>query len=139
MARVWVERWFPANARELHNVLTFVSEAARPTGLGAQQASRLELALEEALVNVCSYAYPDGRGEVVVRVQAGKDRVIVELEDGGAPFDPLSLAEPDVQAPLEERAPGGLGILLVRRMMDEVRYRRDGDRNVLTLVLRRAG
>ncbi|HSR11121.1 MAG TPA: ATP-binding protein, partial [Thermodesulfobacteriota bacterium] len=56
---------------------------------------------------------------------------------GGAPFDPTSIPPPDVRLPLSRRAPGGLGFFLVRNMVNEIRYRRDGDRNVLTLLIRK--
>lgn len=90
---------------------------------------QLQLAVEEAVMNTCSYAYQVPPGEIVVRVHSEKDRFAVELIDEGIPFDPLAAEEPDTKASLEERGIGGLGILLIRRTMDEVHYRREDNHN----------
>jgi anti-sigma regulatory factor (Ser/Thr protein kinase) len=98
---------------------------------------QLELAVEEAVVNICLYAYEVPPGELLVRIDPGEKSFIVELVDEGIPFDPLAVNEPDLRAAVEERAVGGLGIFLVRRVMDEVAYHREGSRNVLRLVIHR--
>jgi serine/threonine-protein kinase RsbW len=98
---------------------------------------QLELAVEEAVVNICLYAYEVPPGELLVRIESGEERFVVDLIDEGVPFDPLAVEEPDLRAPAEERKVGGLGIFLVRRVMDEVAYRRDGSSNILRLVIRR--
>ena len=61
-------------------------------------------------------------------------RLMIQIMDWGIAFDPLSLPEPDIEAPIEERKIGGLGIYMMRNIMDEVLYKREGDRNILTLV-----
>ena len=66
-----------------------------------------------------------------------RSRFVVELIDEGVPFDPLAVEDPDMRAGVVDRPIGGLGIFLVRRVMDEVAYLRDGSRNVLKLVIRR--
>ncbi len=63
---------------------------------------------------------------------------MVEVEDRGFPFNPLSVQAPDLSSSLEQRRPEGLGVLLIRKMADEVRYRREADRNILTLIMRKA-
>jgi serine/threonine-protein kinase RsbW len=130
------ERRFPADAGRVGESVRFVADLAAAAGLETERIGRLELAVEEAVVNVCHYAYPSGGGEVVVRVTEEPGRLTVEVEDSGAAFDPLSVPAPDVAAPVDERRIGGLGILLIQRLMDEVRYRREGGRNVLTMVVR---
>ena len=99
----------------------------------------INLALEEAVTNVMMYAYP-GRndGKVLVEYtevedEAGK-RLIFTVSDTGIPFDPTKKEEVDTTLSAEERAIGGLGIHLVRQLMDEVRYARVEDKNILTLV-----
>jgi anti-sigma regulatory factor (Ser/Thr protein kinase) len=114
-------------------VVAFVSGLAGRAGLAADQAMRLELAVEEWVVNLCSHAYAGGAGEVEVAVLKGEGELLVEIIDEGPPFDPTASADPDVALPLEQREPGGLGLLLIRRMTDEVRYSRDGGRNTITL------
>ncbi len=116
-----------------------VAEAAQAAGLPPERVRQLELAVEEAVVNVCRYAYGGGGGNLVVRVTHAGGALAVEVEDRGAAFDPLAQPLPDTAVPIERRPIGGLGILLIQRMVDEVRYRRAGDRNVLTLVVRLSG
>ena len=93
------------------------------------------LAIEELVTNTIGYGYDDG-GEhsidVVLRIEG--DTLTVEIADDGRAFDPLQAPEPDLGAPLEERAVGGLGIYLVRKTMDGVAYRRQDGRNVVTLT-----
>ena len=92
---------------------------------------QLLVAADEILTNVASYAYPpDAPGEL----QAGT--LSLTFADRGLPYDPLSAPPPDLTRPLAERAPGGLGLFIVRKTMDAVAYRRDGDRNLLTLTKR---
>ena len=96
----------------------------------------MDLAVEEIVVNICSYAYQIPPGEITVRLEETEDALAVDFIDNGVPFDPLAVEEPDVARPLQEREQGGLGILLVRRVMDEVHYRREKDRNCLRIVVK---
>jgi anti-sigma regulatory factor (Ser/Thr protein kinase) len=95
----------------------------------------VNLAVEEILTNIISYGYTDNREEheikVSVSVQPGEVRV--DVEDDGQPFNPLEAPEPDTTKPLEERTAGGLGIHLVRQLMDDLDYKRQGDRNLLSI------
>lgn len=94
----------------------------------------LQLALEEVFTNIVSYGYEDDQvHEVHVEIAVQDGTVTVRVEDDGRPFDPLQKPPPDVTAPLEERAVGGLGIYLVRKLMDSAEYRREGGRNILLL------
>jgi len=96
----------------------------------------MELVIEEVLVNIVKYAYA-GRepGDMTIICSEDEEHLILDVEDSGVPFDLLTAAEPDVTAGVEERPIGGLGIYLIKKLTDEVRYRRDGDRNRLTLKL----
>lgn len=98
------------------------------------------MAAEEILVNVIRYAYPGGGpGEVEIRGRADSgDGVTLEFEDNGEPFDPTSLPQPDLNLSVSDREVGGLGVFLVRKMVNEIRYRREGDRNILTFVVRKS-
>jgi anti-sigma regulatory factor (Ser/Thr protein kinase) len=113
-----------------------VTGLAAEAGVSGEKVSRLNLAIEEWATNVCRYAYGGGNGFVWVAVRRDGNAIVVELSDEGSPFDPTAAAEPDVSVPLSERSPGGLGLLLMRRMVDELSYRRDGHRNVVTLAVR---
>jgi serine/threonine-protein kinase RsbW len=137
MAAALLERSFPALLAHVSEVVGWVSELASQAGIAAERLMRLELAVEEALANLCNHAYAGTSGDMVVRVRSDANRFLVELEDAGPPFDPLAAPEPDVTQKLENRRPGGLGIFLMRRAVDELRYRRQGDRNVLSMVVKR--
>jgi anti-sigma regulatory factor (Ser/Thr protein kinase) len=99
-------------------------------------AGEIRLIAEEALTNVVKYGYgrperPSVLAELSVEVDA--EDVRLEIRDGGTPFDPLSQPSPDLEAPPETKKEGGLGIYLLRSLADEVRYRREGGANVLSL------
>jgi len=128
---------FEATTDTIPEVIGFIAGEAGVWGLHPQRLMQLELAVEEAVVNICLYAYEVPPGELLIRVESGAAQFVVELIDEGVPFDPLGVDEPDLRAPAGERQVGGLGIFLVRRVMDEVAYRRDGASNILRLVIRR--
>jgi serine/threonine-protein kinase RsbW len=133
------ERAFPATVEKVTEMVAYVSGRAEEHGFADLRLMQLELAVEEAVVNICSYAYEKPPGEVVVRTRSIADTFVVELVDDGVPFDPLAKTDPDLPDNLDSRVVGGLGILLIRRVMDEVRYRRENGRNVLTLMVRSEG
>jgi serine/threonine-protein kinase RsbW len=132
-----VEKRFEAQIAVIPETIAFVAGHAADWGLHPQRLSHLELAVEEAVANICDYAYEVPPGDFTVRIRPESSSLVVEIVDDGVPFDPLDVAEPDLRAGVRDRPIGGLGILLVRRLMDEVSYRRDGDRNILTLVIKR--
>ncbi len=100
-------------------------------------AYRINLALEEVLTNTIKYGYADdGAHEIVIELQQTPDGMKVEIDDDARPFDLTQAPVPDLAAPIEQRPIGGLGLHFVRTMMDEVRYRRAGGHNRLTLVKR---
>jgi sigma-B regulation protein RsbU (phosphoserine phosphatase) len=94
----------------------------------------VNLAIEEAVVNVMNYAYPAGiRSNILLEVVAEGDEVTFILRDNGVPFDPTTAPEVDVSLPAEERSVGGLGIHLMRHYMDAISYERVDNQNVLTM------
>ncbi len=125
----------------LSNLMGFVKDLLTKNGFQEQRAQEIEMAAEEVLVNIIRYAYSEGSpGDVEVRGRAmSEDEFMLEFEDGGVPFDPTSLPPPDVNLPLSRREPGGLGFFLVRKMVNEVRYRREKNRNILTFLIRKSG
>ncbi len=101
---------------------------------------KVNLALEELVLNVLTHGYHGGMSEVKVTLTSDDDAVSIEITDDGVPFDPTSDApEPDVSAAIEDRKVGGLGLHLVMEMVDEASYSRTGGRNRLTLKLLRDG
>jgi anti-anti-sigma factor len=101
----------------------------------------VSVALDELLNNTIAYGFAGrggggggGGGAVSIEVELRADRLCVTLTDDGTPFNPLEMSAPDTALPVEQRQPGGLGIHLARRMMDDVAYHRRADRNVVTLT-----
>lgn len=99
---------------------------------------KLNLVIDELVTNIISYGYEDALPHVIeVSLTLDGDRLTAKLRDDGNPFNPLEEApDPDLHAPLEERAIGGLGLHFMRVFMDELAYRREADRNIMTLVKR---
>jgi anti-sigma regulatory factor (Ser/Thr protein kinase) len=129
------EQVFSAKPENVASVTEFVSAIAEEAGIHAKRLLHLQLALEEAVMNIGSYAYETPPGELLVRVTTSDDRFVTELIDEGVPFDPMAMDTPNLKAELDERRIGGLGIFLLRKVMDEVHYRREDGRNILTLVV----
>jgi len=125
----------PARMAFLEHLIQFVSQYAQLADFPVQRIKEIELAVEEVLVNIFNYAYPDDRGDVTLtcRVEAGP-RLVVEISDTGIPFNILNVPTPDLTADIDERQVGGLGAFFVKKMADEARYRRIGDRNLLALA-----
>jgi anti-sigma regulatory factor (Ser/Thr protein kinase) len=125
-------------AAELENLelmIKFIRNGAEKHGFSSKDMNRIQLASEEVLVNIISYAYSDKNGDIEITYNMEEGRgLVMKITDWGGPFDPLLLPEPDVEASVEDREMGGLGVFIMRNIMDEVDYERTGDRNILTLV-----
>ena len=115
--------------------LEWIEDRCREDGLGDDLVFKMALVLEEAVTNVINYAFSDLPPPHVIRVRldVGIERIAAEITDNGRPFDPLASPDPDLSRPLAERNPGGLGILLMRRMTDRIEYRRSEGGNRLRL------
>lgn len=112
--------------------------SCRAAGLEGPVVLELRLVAEEVVTNVAKYGYaPETPAAMEVLLSMGDDAVSLEFHDRGRPFDPLGQPRPDLDAPLEERPVGGLGLVLVRALVEEARYSREGPVNVLRLVKRR--
>ena len=99
-----------------------------------QAVFQINLAIDEVLTNTISYGYPDGgRHEITVELARQGAEIVIDLIDDAIAFNPLEAPEPDLDAPLEDRRIGGLGVHFVKTMMTGVSYAREGDRNRLTL------
>jgi sigma-B regulation protein RsbU (phosphoserine phosphatase) len=112
----------------------FVDMVCEELDFDPSLAIQMNLAIEEAVVNVMSYAYPAGViGNVNIEAQANDERLKFIITDNGIPFDPTAKAEVDTTLSAEDRPIGGLGIHLVRQLMDSINYERIGGKNILTL------
>ena len=116
----------------------FVSEELDKIGCPMKARAQIDIAIDELFGNIAHYAYPGGTGDTVVRFEfdAPSRTAAVTFMDSGVPYDPLKKEDPDVTLPAEQRKIGGLGIFLVKKTMDEMRYERRDGRNVLTIKKR---
>lgn len=128
----------PATLEALARIGAFIADAAERAGLDEQAAWQVQLAVDEAATNVIQHAYaPGAHGEITLSWRREGDCFIVTLRDFGRQFDPGSVPPPDLSAPLEERRAGGLGLYLINRLMDEVRFDFNPQSgNVLTMTRR---
>jgi len=130
---------FPGRFDSLAAIGELVTRAAEAAGLDARSVEGVELAVDEACSNIIEHAYGgEGRGDIEVTYRIDGDGLTVLLRDYGSPFNPDGVPEPDLQAPLEDRDAGGLGLHFMRQLMDQVRFEfTAGSGNVLTMVKRR--
>jgi anti-sigma regulatory factor (Ser/Thr protein kinase) len=112
-----------------------VENLGQRIGLSPMVLNAVNVSLEEVLVNLNSYGYADRHEHAIeIRIALEEDgRLRIEVEDDGRFFNPLDAPEPDVTKPLEARPIGGLGLFLVRNLMDELSYQRHRDRNLLIM------
>lgn len=123
------------NKREDISLLApFIEEFASQAGVPEELVFSFNLALEEAVSNVILYAYPPDEEHTATLVACREgNRITFILSDTGKEFDPTAVPEADITLSAEEREIGGLGIFLVKQIMDTVEYQRSGDKNILTL------
>ena len=123
---------------EKANVLDLVERFGQERGCLLPRLHQLQLAVEEHLTNILVYAYEDRlEHEITVRAQWRNGSLSVEIEDDGRAFNPLDLPSPDLTLPMDQRPIGGLGVHMIRRSVDAVEYRREANRNILSLKLNR--
>jgi serine/threonine-protein kinase RsbW len=131
---------FVAKFEYLDEIRDFVGAIARTEGFGDRDVYNIQLATDEAASNIMEHAYEgvtDGLLEISCGMDGGVFRIV--FVDHGEPFDPSDIPDPDLTADLSDRKIGGLGIYLMRKLMDEVHYQSDaGQRNTLTLIKRKA-
>jgi serine/threonine-protein kinase RsbW len=126
--------------KNLARIGDFVEKFALETGLDDRSIYALQMAVDEACSNIIEHAYGgEGKGKIELELVTIEVGVQITIKDWGTPFDPNEIALPNLQAPLEERQEGGLGLFLMRRLMDEVLFsfgNGRGEANTLTLIKR---
>lgn len=124
----------PNDIETIPQLADFIEGIATDLNIGMELTMSLNLAMEEAVVNVMSYAYPEGeQGQVRVDAEGSDQWLQFVISDMGTPFDPTTQKDTDVTLSAEERPIGGLGIFLVRQIMDSIAYERKDGQNILTL------
>ena len=123
-----------ARLDRLDDVLAFVDGILEDLDCPMKTQLQLDVAVEELYVNIAHYAYAPATGPAWLRVAVEEGpAVAITFIDQGIPYDPLAKRDPDVTLPAEKRQIGGLGIYIVKKSMDDMTYRREDDRNVLTI------
>jgi len=122
-----------ASIESLEEVMDFINNELERKTCSSELLGNIILAVEEIFVNIASYAYQSPGGRATVSIAAGEEAVI-RFEDTGKPYNPLDHPDPDVTKPLMERDIGGLGIFLVKTIMDKVDYMRIDNKNVLVMT-----
>ncbi len=119
---------------EIERLSHIVDDFCQKNGVSSEMLYPLNLVLDEIITNVISYGYEDeGEHEIIVRLAVEQDTFIGEVEDDGIAFNPLDNKEVDTSTPLEEKGIGGLGVHFAKTLMDGLSYKRENDRNILTM------
>ena len=127
------EKRFAARDENLPQVIGFMEQWLEKNSCPSKTIMQISLCVEELFTNVARYAYPDRNGEVTFSISCQEDEMTLRMTDSGLPFDPLKQAEPDITLSAGERPIGGLGILIVKKTMDSVRYESRNGQNILTM------
>ena len=118
---------------QAREILTAILKSPEVASCNLKETLALRLACEEIVMNVTTYAYPEGaEGFLDVDIQK-TDRITIRFEDGGVPFNPLEQIAPNTKLSWKKRRVGGLGIFLISRKMDDVRYAYENQKNILTI------
>lgn len=140
MADTFTRLKVPAQIEHLRECTAFIHEAAEKATFQEMDLNRLDLVMEEVIMNVINYAYADGQaGSVEVGYSIeGPGKLSVQVCDNGREFNPLAKAPPDLGQGLADRPIGGLGIFLVKQIARAITYCREGEQNVLTFIIEAA-
>ena len=124
-----------AKIENLEEVLAFVDEQLERLNCPVRQKTHLDVAVEELYVNIAQYAYDPEIGWVKLEIEVNDDPLSVSITfiDNGKPYDPLKAEDPDITLPVGKRQIGGLGVFLVKKKMDHVKYEYKDGCNILTL------
>lgn len=126
---------FNASLDSLLGMMEHIRDQAEANEIPALLIHKIELACEEAIVNIISYAYERNPGKIEIACKKNGKRFEVTLCDRGTPFNPIDVTiNPQLDTPVNERRVGGMGIFLIRKTIDEVSYRREGEINILCLA-----
>jgi len=130
------ERVFPATLDTIGEIAGALEEILESAGMPGMDAARTQLAVEEAVTNMITHGYPEGPGDLTIICETEPGMIRIIVADSGMLFDPTSIPPADVTADLDHRSIGGLGVYLIKSVMDEVSYARVGEENRLTMTKR---
>ena len=121
-----------AKNSNLDEVLQFLDTELEKMGCSMKIQSQIDVAAEEIFVNISQYAYDHDNGLVIVQIEDEGEEIMITFKDNGTPFNPLRHDDPDIKKKAEEREIGGLGIFMVKKMMNNVKYEYKDGSNILS-------
>ncbi|MCX6688517.1 MAG: ATP-binding protein [Methanoregula sp.] len=124
----------PAELDQIDRISHEIERCMKNVGMGEDEILDVQLAVEEAVTNTILHGYDGAIGIITIRIDTSPQHIAIEIADNAPAFDPLSMPDPDLGADLEDRKIGGLGIFLIRKVMDEVTYRYVDNKNILLMV-----
>ena len=122
-----------ARLENIEVVTAFIDAFLEDADCPVKTQMQIDVAVDEVMSNIAHYAYPDSEGTVTVSIEEKENTVQIFFRDSGIPYDPLTAKAPDLSLSAEDRPIGGLGIHMVKKMMDAVSYRYENGQNMLTL------
>lgn len=134
MSSFQIRRSWPARFDYLDEIRTFVGQAAERAGFSGRAVYAVQMATDEACSNIIEHAYRGQAGEIDIQVAWDGKALSITLHDTGRSFEMEKVSKPNINAPLSKRKIGGLGVYLIHRLMDEVRYSSSEQGNMLTLI-----
>jgi sigma-B regulation protein RsbU (phosphoserine phosphatase) len=122
-----------AKLENLEKTIDFINAKLKTLEYPPDLQNEIDIAIEEIFMNIANYAYEPQTGEVAVSIST-EDKTLIRFEDSGKPFNPLEQPAPDFEKPITARDIGGLGVFMVKKIMDEIEYTRQDDKNILTVI-----
>jgi serine/threonine-protein kinase RsbW len=123
-----------ATLNNFENFMTFIDNQLMNVQIDYSDRTKILTACEEIIVNIIHYAYKQSEGNLEIRIFFTPHAITLTFADSGIPFDPLAKPDADINAPIDERQTGGLGILMVKKLMDEVKYEYKDSKNNFTII-----
>ncbi len=124
---------FPATLEAISEIKNYILDRISNLNVSKNKQTKIILAVEELIVNIINYANMK-KPEIIIDINKDSYKLILKIVDYGEPFNPLEVEEPDISLGIEERQIGGLGIFLVKKVVDDIYYKREDDKNCIVLI-----
>jgi len=128
------EMTIESDSSKIPSISASLEEVMHTHGFSSEDILDTQLAVEEIITNIINHGYKNAGGEIVIYCRINFNQAEVRIRDDAPRFDPLSLPEPELNGTIENRKIGGLGIFLVRQVMDEISYRYENGQNILVMI-----
>ena len=129
-----VELQVAGKLESLPLVSDFIVNSMLKFGMGDHEMFQVQIAVDEAITNIIMHGELEEENKIRLKCEKSGDRVKIVIEDEGKPFDPTTTENPDLNAPLEEREMGGLGVYFIKKSMHEIKYEFKDVKNILTMI-----